>query len=291
MKKNVPEANKDGFGQINITTMWAKDDGKPKPLAEGASKEEEEKWTEAMSAWALRGSTQFVDLHVLMEKHSSLSKQRVETSRHYAVSRRCVQAQLDGIFGRKRVMTELQASLEADSDKLHDLDDKSQRLLAKRARIDKEKEETVQQIPDSKKDKLGKVDATVIMTEVEEKPKPLSEGAAKEEVEKWTEAMSAWALRVDLHVLFEKYSSLSKQRLETSRHYAVLRRCVKAQLDGICGRKHAISELQAMLEVDRDNLHNLDDKSQKLLAKRENIDKEKEEIIKKISGLKHELGM
>ena len=132
-------ANKESYGHQSVLTLWAKNDGKPSELANGASEEERVEWEKAMTEWALKGAADFVKYQTLRERDASLLKQRVDIGRENAILRKNI---------AKKPSDQTKARLEADLLLIHiktskslceSMERDSCRLIAKRMILDMER--------------------------------------------------------------------------------------------------------------------------------------------------------
>ena len=138
--------NKDSHGHQSVITAWAKDDGKPKDLKTGASKEETEEWADKMTTWALRGSRRIVELQCLNSKHAALTTRRIVIGRENAAVLRSLQVERDTIQKTKLAINELIANLNLSKTRFYQLDQKAKHLAIVRRKIDVQRVEVSNEI-------------------------------------------------------------------------------------------------------------------------------------------------
>jgi chromosome segregation ATPase len=148
MKREIDFVNRDHYGHQSIMTAWAKDDGKPKPLKDGASKEEVKEWTEKMATWALHGSKEMTEIGVLKNKDATLLESRIETSRNFGQMRRAIQNKKEEIASTENEVAELLAKIEESRKFCEVMEKDSKELNTKRIRIDHDRSEIKKKLRD-----------------------------------------------------------------------------------------------------------------------------------------------
>ena len=145
MKPQASSVNKESFGHQSVLTAWAKDDGRPKKLNPGASDEETKAWAKAMTDWALTGTGRKVELQVLTNKNSALSRLRTTTGKEYATIMRQMKEERD-------VFKKLSLAIDSSKGRLLNMEWEAKQLQQKRQRIDSEKKKLDKQISVIKKE-------------------------------------------------------------------------------------------------------------------------------------------